>query len=793
MTTGSNAARELQDLTIDTIETALTYINPNKPRAEWARIGMALKHELGDAGFAVFDNWSRGGDSYDEKSARETWKSIHASGTRGSVTINTVIYEAQQAGFDLKEATRKTLTADEIAARRKQREEDHAREEAERKRRQGEAAKMANLIIQEATKSDGNHPYLETKGVGAHNLYSGKWPVFDKDTGEVKRWLPNTLLVPIIDAKNGKTISLQALVVDHEGRASKFYLKDARKRGGYFMIGPVPEPGQVLAFCEGYATGATIHELTGWTVIVCFDAPNLPVVAALMREAFPQAAFIICADNDKWSATGDIENPGIHYAEKAAKATHAHVIIPQFADDSTRPTDFNDLASLEGADVATAQLMDNPITKRADALALPAPANDNTPQVDQPRAVDFYTPLPDVNGKGKPLATIENVQEVCGRLGVTVRYNVITKEEELLIPRESFSIDNKANASLAWLESWCARFSMPTDKLGGFITYLADQNLYNPVATWITSKPWDGTPRLQQLYETVVPVEDKRLPDGRMLRDVLIMRWMMSALAAAFNPDGVSAGGLLVLQGPQYLGKTMWLKQMAPPQLGAVQDGMILRPDDRDSVKQVCSFWLVELGELDATFRKSDIAALKSFITRKQDVLRRAYARKESTFARRTVFFGSVNPREYLHDPTGNRRYWTIECQGLDLEAQRKLDMQQVWAEAYELFKNGEGHHLKPDEMAALNNHNEQFMAIDPVEERLQTRLNWEAAPTRWEWKTATEILLKVGVDRPNQADATKCANIMRKMNGGQAKRSNGKSQLLCPPGVKEDAEDRPF
>lgn len=371
-------APQLQDLTIDTIETALTYISPNKPRAEWARIGMALKHELGDAGFVVFDNWSRGGDSYDEKSARETWKSIHASGTRGSVTINTVIYEAQQAGFDLKEATRKTLTADEIEARRKQREADHAREEAERKRRQGEAAKMANLIMAESTPAGDDHPYLEAKRVRAHGLVYGKWPVFEAGTGEIKRWIPHTLLVPIIDTKNGKTISLQALVVDHECKASKYYLKDARKRGGYFMIGKVPEPGQVIAFCEGYATGATIHELTGWTVIVCFDAPNLSVVAESMREAFPLAAFVICADNDKWSATGDIENPGIHYAEKAAKSTHAHVIIPQFADDSTRPTDFNDLASLEGEEVARAQLVAHQII--TPIAAAPKPANDNQPQ-----------------------------------------------------------------------------------------------------------------------------------------------------------------------------------------------------------------------------------------------------------------------------------------------------------------------------------------------------------------------------------------------------------------------------
>ena len=58
---------------------------------------------------------------------------------------------------------------------------------------------------------------------------------------------------------------------------------------------------------------------------------------------------------------------------------------------------------------------------------------------------------------------------------------------------------------------------------------------------------------------------------------------------------------------------------------------MILRVDDKDSVKQAVSFWITELGELDDTFKKSGASALKAFLTQDNDVLRRAYARKESS------------------------------------------------------------------------------------------------------------------------------------------------------------------
>lgn len=385
----------------------------------------------------------------------------------------------------------------------------------------------------------------------------------------------------------------------------------------------------------------------------------------------------------------------------------------------------------------------------------------------------LMAPLPDTTDKGKVLATIENFQEIIRRLNVTIRYNVISKDEEILIPSAQFSIDNRANASLAWLISWCARFRMSTDKVGDFCTYIADQNPYNPAATWITSRPWDGQSRLQAFYDTI------RCSGSQTLKETLMRRWMLSAIAAAFEPEGVSAHGVLVLQGDQYLGKTKWFKSLVPAHMRLIQDGMMLRPEDRDSVKQVCSFWLVELGELDATFRKADIAQLKAFLTRDRDVIRRAYARRESEYARRTVFFASVNPREFLHDATGNRRYWVIEAQSIDHS--HTIDMQQLWAEFYELYKSGESWFLAPEEMAQLNQANHEFEVRDPIEDRLLSRLDWQTSQDEWRWMTVTDVLVEIGMDRPSKVDINTAGQIIRRLNGGQGKKSNGSRVLRVP------------
>ncbi len=389
--------------------------------------------------------------------------------------------------------------------------------------------------------------------------------------------------------------------------------------------------------------------------------------------------------------------------------------------------------------------------------------------------VDTITPLPLTTGdSGKPLKHIDNLRELCRRLGVVIRYNEMSKEEEIIIPAMGFTQDNESNATLAWLKSECSRFKFPPDCVQEFATVLADANVFHPVRAWIGSKPWDGVDRLQDFYNTIQTHGDE------WLKNRLIYRWCMSAIAAAFAPNGVSAHGVLVLQGEQGLGKTSWLEALAPKHMKLIKDGVTLKPDDKDSIKQATSHWIVELGELDGTFRRSDIAQLKSFITKASDTYRKPYARRESTFARRTVFFGSVNPREFLHDPTGNRRYWTIECSAVNYL--HEIDMQQLWAQLYTIWQTGEKHWLSPDESAALNATNEEHVSADPIEERVLSGYDWERLEHSDRWLTTTSILQELGIDRPTRSETTAAGTLIRKINGNRSRRGSGGARLVKVP-----------
>jgi putative DNA primase/helicase len=644
--------------------------------------------------------------------------------------------EGKEITPEEREILKKRMASDK---KRKQREEEAIRYEAKLK---------AASIWKAAAASDDSHPYLKKKKIGANGarVYEG------------------ALTIPV--RSMGELVGLQFIPPDGK---DKRFLSGTPTRGAYSTIGPLPESAITIIICEGFATGATLFESTGYPVMVAFNAGNLEPVAKAVRADMPNAKIIIAADDDRWTIT-PIKNPGMHYAQIAAKASRAELRAPIFPDNfEGKPTDFNDLAEMTSRDEIKHQIETgkstwfSPLTLRASQITFQD---------------DFFREkLPHQAWDKNPLGTILNLDAILARISATVRYNVIAKKQEILIAQRSYSLDNYDNATFADIIDACVRFKMPTGNLVSYLIKLADLNQYNPVINWIESKPWDKTPRLQSLYNTIKSKNEELDPSIKILKEILIRRWMLSAIAAAYRPNGVSARGVLVFQGDQYLGKTKWFMSLVPAELGLAAEGLTLKTDDKDSVYQLLQYWIVELGELDSTFRKSDIAQLKSFIPKNRDTIRLPFMPKSSTFPRRTVMFGSVNPEHYLNDPTGNTRFWTIACESINFD--HGLDMQQIWAELLLEYKAGQSWYLTSDEMDELNNHNAEFTTKEPVEERIAGYYDWTRKDGTW--KTATEILDETGIERPTRQELVAAAATVRKLNGGQTKRSETKRLLWVP------------
>src|SRR5581483_11992775 len=206
-------------------------------------------------------------------------------------------------------------------------------------------------------------------------------------------------------------------------------------------------------------------------------------------------------------------------------------------------------------------------------------------------------------------------------------------------------------------------------------------------------------------------------------------------------------------------------------------------PHDKDSVSQIISYWIVELGEIDATFRRADLQALKAFITSDEDTMRRPYGIGDKKYPRRTALVASVDQTIYLNDTAANRRFWTIPCTSIN--SYHDIDMQQLFAEVLELINKGESWRLEPDEKAHIARINEEHMQIDPIEEMILEKYRWEEINYVNTEKTATEIAMDIGLKNITPKETRAISSIILKYNGKKRRVSNSK-RLLTVPALKQ-------
>lgn len=207
----------------------------------------------------------------------------------------------------------------------------------EQEKRNEEAKIKANKIWNNSTPNvDIEHPYLTKKKIKPYNIRSSSYK-------------GNTnLIIPLYD-NDGTLHTLQSIYP----KGDKRFLSGGAKKGHYLQIG---KPSNIIYIAEGYATAATIHEATEQCVIVAFDSNSLLPVAKNIRKKYLDKKIVIAADNDALRKEGNI---GVEKANEAAKAINAQVTIPNFKDNSTEPSDFNDLFLSEGMEEVQKQITAN--------------------------------------------------------------------------------------------------------------------------------------------------------------------------------------------------------------------------------------------------------------------------------------------------------------------------------------------------------------------------------------------------------------------------------------------------
>jgi predicted P-loop ATPase len=213
---------------------------------------------------------------------------------------------------------------------------------------------------------------------------------------------------------------------------------------------------------------------------------------------------------------------------------------------------------------------------------------------------------------------------------------------------------------------------------------LAAMSPFNPVNEYLDELKWDGTKRLDTWLTDYLGADD--VPLNREIGRLV----MIAAVRRARKP-GTKFDQVLILEGKQGTGKSSALQILGGDWHSDTDLG---RVETKEAAIALQGCWIFELGEMTAMGR-SEIEALKAFLSRNADRYRAPYERALKSVFRRCVFIGTTNADGYLRDTTGNRRFWPVRTGEIDRE-RLKADRDQLWAEAAAAEASGESLELQP-------------------------------------------------------------------------------------------------
>jgi predicted P-loop ATPase len=239
------------------------------------------------------------------------------------------------------------------------------------------------------------------------------------------------------------------------------------------------------------------------------------------------------------------------------------------------------------------------------------------------------------------------------------------------------------------------------------VEVVARDATFHPVRDMLNSLQWDGEERIATWLTVYFGVG----PSGYVTE--IGKNFLISAVARIIAP-GCKADAMLILEGPQGIGKSRAARILAHPHFS----DELADIGSKDAAMQLAGVWLIEFSELGALHR-SEVTRLKAFLSCTTDRFRPPYGRRVIEVPRQCVFLGTTNDEEYLKDETGARRFWPVKVRRIDLAALER-DRDQLWAEAVELYKQGTQWWINSSDLAAAakSEQDKRYIA-DPWDEAI--------------------------------------------------------------------------
>lgn len=500
-------------------------------------------------------------------------------------------------------------------------------------------------------------------------------------------------------------------------RAGEIIRREIKKQGD-----PLEKPGVVGAFCRTYDIHEAIELFLGDVYVAC-DVEN----RYTYKEGSTAAGLVIYDDKYAYSHHGT--DPASGKLCNAFDLVRLHTFGLR-DEDARDDTPSNRLPSYTAmVDLAS---KDKKVRKRLGVERLQEVKSDfaeayKDDDEDAP-STDWLEKM-DVDGKGNYRSTISNIKLILDNdpelSGIFAKNNFEKREIALRdlpwrkIDQNTMYLSDVDDAGLRdYLETTYGITGM--QKIKDALDLTVEKNAFHPVRDYLNKLSWDGEERLDTLLIDYLGAEDSQYTRA-------VTRKIFSAAVARIFQPGIKFDYVLVLVGKQGIGKSTIIKKLGKDwysdSFGTVQG--------KEAFEQIQGVWLIEMGEL-AGLKKAEMETIKHFISKQEDRYRVAYGRRIDNFPRQCVFFGTTNNKDFLHDPTGNRRFWPIDtmeaeptkCVFTDLD---DYEVDQLWAEAVYRYRAGEtrylGKELEEQAYSKQTEHSEEDERAGLIQNYLDTLL----------------------------------------------------------------------
>lgn len=348
---------------------------------------------------------------------------------------------------------------------------------------------------------------------------------------------------------------------------------------------------------------------------------------------------------------------------------------------------------------------------------------------------------------------------------------VMLKQAPFLTPAEKQSFqsrnwsDTDSSRAWTWLERIGVGATLPTTKAK--LKDVAELNRFHPIKDYLNSLLWDGVERIGHIenYATIEGDQDLTLCQA------MFGKWIIGAATRMLKP-GSKLDTMIIFQGKQGIRKSSFFEALAGKDWFTDRLGKDL--NDPDTIRQIQGKWLIEWADLEG-FGAKEVEEIKAFLSRTTDRHTPKWCEFAVDLPRQCAFAGTSNNDAMLRDRTGNRRFWPIRVEAINIDAVRQ-DRDLIWAEAVECVKNNEPWwFLEEDPLkASLDMAQKEATVHDPW---VDTLGDWLAVSPRAEIEPK-EAMGALGIHSPTPLEFQRVSACLRELGWRQIRKREGERRL---------------